>query len=206
MTEQGTTTSTTSHKKEPEPAPSQRRPVRSAVGWLTGWTPTKMAVSELTGNVRLLAWLIRTMKGVVDVRLDEVRAQKELAKVAPETMWSDMIRDFEITEGTLRRGYRITYWTDVALLLGLAISVGILIVNFNISATSIANVFFANLILILHVMQLHRMYIAREQRCISVLALAKQVFLHPSQFLPLPLPEGYKLRSPSPPAPDVKEG
>ncbi|EMM8807780.1 hypothetical protein [Pseudomonas aeruginosa] len=206
MTEQGTTTTMTSHKKEPEPAPSQRRPVRTAVGWLTGWTPTKMAFSELTGNVRLMAWLVRTMKAVIDVRLDEVRAQKELAKVTPETMWADMIRDFEITDATLRRGYRITYWTDVALLLGLAISVGILIVNFNISATSIANAFFANLILILHVMQLHRMYIAREQRCISVLALARQVFFHPSQFLPLPLPEGHKLRSPSPPAPDAKEG
>lgn len=206
MTEQGTTTTTTSHKKEPEPAPSRRRPVRTAVGWLTGWTPTKMAFSELTGNVRLMAWLVRTMKAVIDVRLDEVRAQKELAKVTPETMWADMIRDFEITDATLRRGYRITYWTDVALLLGLAISVGILIVNFNISATSIANAFFANLILILHVMQLHRMYIAREQRCISVLALARQVFFHPSQFLPLPLPEGRELRSPSPPAPDAKEG
>lgn len=43
-----------------------------------------MAFSELTGNVRLMAWLVRTMKAVIDVRLDEVRAQKELAKVTPK--------------------------------------------------------------------------------------------------------------------------
>jgi len=200
MAEQSPTTATTSNDKEQRAAPSRGK-ARKVAGWLTGWTPTKMAVNEIAGNVRMMGWLFKLLKQAWEARKREVAEQKEIAKVNPETLWADSIRDTAITEKSLRSAYALTYWTDLVILGILALSLGVLTITFGPNKIFITNAVFVNLILIGHVTHLHRLYIAREQRCITVMELIRKMIRSPKYFLPLPLPDNYRLREASPPPP-----
>lgn len=180
-------------------APQQgrhRQVAQKALGWGTGYTPTKMAIRELVDITRGAGWILSQLKQGFLSRAEESRKDKKLADSNPEQFWDEMVISAKITPESLRSRYRLAYCMDYFILVIFALSVGFTIANGGLNANTIISVALCNLVLISHISQIHKMYIAREQRIITIAQLIMVIVRNPLMLLPEPLPANYVLRQP----------
>lgn len=194
--------------EQQQPAAAQQTPksnrskVRTGLGWLTGVTPTKMAFQEVSSMARITGWALSSLKGMITFNRAQAKDDAEIAKSAPEHFWDELVVSANITDRSLRMRYTLAYWFSYVLFTGLAGGIGMVATNYTIPMALIGNVMLLNVLLIIYVTNLHKLYTAREQKVITILAFIKQLIKNPSLLLPIPLPKNFKLRVATPPKGD----
>jgi len=173
-----------------------RKVAQKVLGWGTGYTPTKMAIRELVDITRGAGWILSQLKQGLLSRVDESKEDKKLADRDPEQFWDEMVISAKITSGSLRSRYRLAYWMDYFVLGVFALSVGFTVANGGLNSNTIISITLCNLVLISHISQIHKMYIAREQRIITIGKLIALIARNPIMLFPEPLPANYALRQP----------
>lgn len=189
---QPTTTNDKNHN--PLPQKGAKEKTASIAGWATGWTPTKMAVNELVSVGKGFGWVFTMFTGLWTKRTAEAEADNLMAQQAPERFWDELVKTADITPESLKSRYRLAYWVDYLVLVALALGIGFTAANAGANSQTIISVALCNLIFVMHMVQVHKLYIAREQRVIPLRQLLRLTLKRPSLFLPEPLPADYRLR------------
>lgn len=197
---------TTEHQPPAAPeAPqrSRRSKALTGLGWLTGVTPTKMAFQEVSSMARISGWALASLKGMITFNRAQAKDDAQSAKKDPERFWDELVVSANITERSLRMRYALAYWFSYLLFTGLAGGIGMVATIYSIPMALIGNVMLLNVLLIIYISNLHKLYTAREQKVITIPAFIKQIIKNPGLLFPIPLPKDFKLRIAAPPKGDT---
>lgn len=197
---------TTEHQPPAAPeAPqrSRRSKALTGLGWLTGVTPTKMAFQEVSSMARISGWALASLKGMITFNRAQAKDDAQSAKKDPERFWDELVVSANITERSLRMRYALAYWFSYLLFTGLAGGIGMVATIYSIPLALIGNVMLLNVLLIIYISNLHKLYTAREQKVITIPAFIKQIIKNPGLLFPIPLPKDFKLRTAAPPKGDT---
>ncbi|MGG4645917.1 hypothetical protein [Pseudomonas aeruginosa] len=187
----------------PANAPSPAKPkskTLKALGWISGVTPTKMAAQEVASMASVSGWALKNFKGMLSFNRAQAKEDLKIASSDPERFWDELITTAKITEESVRVRYTLAYWFSYVLFMGLAIGIGMVAANYTIPMALIGNIMLLNVLLMVYITNLHKLYTAREQRVVTIPAFVKIMLQQPALLLPIPLPKNYKLREGRAPA------
>ncbi|MFK4136351.1 hypothetical protein ACI2KR_29335 [Pseudomonas luteola] len=164
------------------------------LGWVSGVTPTVAVFREAKTSAIIIWWMINNLVSLVRFNRTEAKADNTLAKTSPEQFWDECVRTAAITESSVRARYKMAYWLSVVLFFAFSASIAMVIMHMGDAWALTRNLFLLNILFIIHVTNLHRLYTAREQRIITILAFVRLMIMRPALFVPETLPKNYKLR------------
>lgn len=177
----------------PSPAKPKSKTLK-ALGWISGITPTKMAAQEVASMASVSGWALKNFKGMLSFNRAQAKEDLKIASTDPERFWDELITTAKITEESVRIRYTLAYWFSYVLFMGLAIGIGMVAANYTIPMALIGNIMLLNVLLMVYITNLHKLYTAREQRVVTIPAFVKIMLKQPALLLPIPLPKNYKLR------------
>ena len=148
----------------------------------------------------IAGWAVSNFKGMLTFNRSQAKEDLKIAAADPERFWDELITTAEITEESVRLRYALAYWFSYVLFMGLAIGVGMVAANYSIPMALIGNLMLLNVLLMVYISNLHKLYTAREQRVVTIPAFVKIMMKKPALLLPIPLPNTYKLRQGRTPA------
>lgn len=164
------------------------------LGWVSGVTPTVAVFREAKTSAIIIWWMINNLASLIRFNRTEAKTDNTLAKASPEQFWDECVRTVAITESSVKTRYRMAYWLSVVLFFAFAASIAMVIMYIGETWALVRNLLLLNILFIIHVTNLHRLYTAREQRIITILAFMKLMLKRPVLFVPDPLPKSYQLR------------
>lgn len=191
----------------PAVAPSPAKPkskVLKTLGWISGVTPTRMAAQEVTSMASISGWAVSSLKGMLTFNRVQAKEDLKIASTDPERFWDELISTAKITEESVRVRYTLAYWLSYVLFLGLAAGLGMVAAYYSIPMAFFGNLFLLNVLLMVYITNLHKLYTAREQRVVTIPTFVKLMLKNTALLLPIPLPTTYKLRAGK--APNAAEG
>ena len=182
--------------EEPEgKKPAQKVSPKKALLWATGITPAVMLGREVKSTASVIGWALRNIVQTLSLNREQAKEDIARAKTSPEAFWDDVVRDAQITEQSLRKRYAAATYGAYACLGAISISTGILASYQGAAAVTIGNIALINILLIIYLNHLHKLYTARCQRIITTWAFMREVLRSPALMIPKPLPENFKLRT-----------
>ncbi|PMV86719.1 hypothetical protein C1X35_19155 [Pseudomonas sp. FW306-1C-G01A] len=158
-----------------------------------------MAIQEVSSMARISGWALASLKGMISFNRAQAKDDAESARKAPERFWDELVVSANITDKSLRMRYALAYWFSYLLFTGLAGGIGMVATIYSIPMALIGNVMLLNVLLIIYISNLHKLYTAREQKVITIPAFIKQIIKNPGLLFPIPLPKDFKLRIAAPP-------
>ncbi len=187
---------TTAQAAAPEAEKPQRKiTTKKALLWATGVTPTVMMAREVKSTASVVGWALRNIVQTFWMNREQAKEDLARAKASPEAFWDEVVKEAKVTEQSLRKRYSQATFGAYACLVAISVSSGILAAYQGAAAATIGNIALINILLIIYINHLHKLYTAREQRIITSLAFMKEMLRSPALMLPQPLPPHYKLRT-----------
>ncbi len=162
--------------------------------WATGLAPFRILGREAKNTAMLVKWNTAAISKTVKVTREEAKQDIQAAKADPEGFWDDVVVSAGVTEESLRSRYKLAFYGSYALLLVMAGSLGMLAGTLGIFAMTVGNLVLLNILVMMYIANVHRLYSAREQRLITIPQFLKLALKIPSLLMPQPLPDSYKLR------------
>ncbi|WP_455233603.1 hypothetical protein [Geopseudomonas aromaticivorans] len=186
-------TSNNNHNMQSQTA---HNPKRSVIRAATA--STRMATAEAIGTAKTIkyAWSA-VFSGLFQMR-EAAKQDREDAEKDPEALWDEVVAQSKITLKSVRSRYALAYRMDLVILTVFAAGIGFTWAKFGHNNLTLMNVILCNMVFISHISQIHKLYIAREQRIITGGQLLVQIFKNPSLLIPQPLPDDYALRQSTP--------
>lgn len=187
----------TTDAEKPQSAPRTTGTVaKKTLLWVSGVTPTLMFGREVKNTASVMGWMLRNIIQVVNFNRDQAKDDLNAARENPEEFWDRMVVTAEITESSLRKRYQLATMSAYACFAVLGVAIGIMAAYQGAVAVTVGNAVLINLMLILYINNLHKLYTAREQRIEPVTAFLRKALRDWRLLLPQGLPETYRLRTP----------
>jgi hypothetical protein len=162
--------------------------------WATGLAPFRILGREAKNTAMLVKWNTAAISKTVKATREEAKQDIQAAKTDPEGFWDDVVTSAGVTEKSLRSRYKLAFYGSYALLVVMAGSLGMLAGTLGILAMTIGNLVLLNILVMMYIANVHRLYSAREQRLITIPQFLKLAMKIPALLMPQPLPDSYKLR------------
>lgn len=164
--------------------------------WATGVTPVVMLGREVKSTASIVGWALRNIFQSFSLNRELAKEDLKRAKTSPEEFWDEVVASAKITEQSLRKRYSIATYGAYITLGAISVSIGVLIAYQGAAAVTIGNAVLINILLIIYINHMHKLYTAREQKIITTTAFLRAAMKSPAIMAPQSLPTDYKLRKP----------
>lgn len=168
--------------------------------WAVGITPAVMLGREIKSTASIVTWALRNIVQTFSLNREQAKEDLKLAKASPDEFWDEVVASARVTEQSLRKRYALATYGAYACLAAMSIATGILATYEGAAAVTVGNIALINILLIIYINHLHKLYTARHQKIIPTLAFMKELLKSPALMIPQPLPADYKLRTKPKPA------